>query len=146
MNFNIFAPSLSFPICFWLIYLCDSHPLPCHHALILLFYAHLPDSFIQPPFFLTVILSSRPSSFYSCCQISLSTPGKLHFSDYTPIKGPVGTLFACCSSSLETGKWIVSLHVCLCVCACMCVCRVLKKEPFKILAAEKKHMYVFVNV
>lgn len=67
--------------------------------------------FPPTPFFrLTVILSSHPS-FYSCCQISPSTPGKLHFSDYTPIKGPVGTLFACCILSLETEI----LRVCVCV-------------------------------
>lgn len=73
---------------------------------------HKISSSSNPLFSFTVILSSHPS-FYSCCQISLSTLGKLHFSDYTPIKGPVGTLFACCISSLETEKWTVSVCVCV---------------------------------
>lgn len=72
--------------------------------------------FLLPaPFFLTVILSSS-SSFFSSCQIFLSTLGKLHFLDYTPIKGPIGTLLACYSSFLETEKWTVC--VCMCVSAC----------------------------
>lgn len=111
---------------------CASLPLPCHHALILIFLCSSTPFFSSNPLFLKVILSSRPSFFYSCCQISLSTPGKLHFSDYTPIKGPIGTLFACCILSLETEKCTVSVRVGVCVCACA-----QQRELSKILAAEK---------
>lgn len=94
-----------------LSFLCFSFPCPA--IMLSSYFLSSSMRFLRPtPFFLIVILSPCPS-LYSCCQISLSTQGKLHFSDYTPIKGPIGTQFACCSSSLETEKWTVS--VCICV-------------------------------
>ena len=117
LSARILSPNPTF---FTFVFLCFS-PQPCHQALVLFLYAHPHNFSSQPPFSpLTVILSSHPSFFYSCCQISLSTLGKLHFSDYTPIKGPIGTQFACCSLSLETEKWTVSMRVCVCVCVCVC--------------------------
>lgn len=114
--------SLALPLCSHLVFLCLSTWF-----------------FSSNPFFpLTVILSSHPSFFYSCCQISLSTLGKLHFSDYTPIKDPVGTLFACCILSLETEKWTVSERVLVCVCS--------KKSYLKYSRLKKAYVRVCVCV
>lgn len=111
----------SFPPCDFchcihiMLYIClfcvSPSLFPCP-AIMLSSYFLCSTRFLLPtPFFLIVILSPCPS-LYSCCQISLSTQGKLHISDYTPIKGPIGTQFACCSSSLETEKWTVSVCIC----------------------------------
>lgn len=102
--------------------LCVSPPLPCHHTHLISLCSSTRLLQPTPRFSLTVILSSHPSFFYSCCQISPSTPGKLHFSDYTPIKGPVSALFACCSSSLETEKCVCA-SVCLRVCVRACTAK-----------------------
>lgn len=71
-------------------------------------------SMLSHPIWSCNCLFSCPSIF-SCCQIYLKTLGKLHFSDYTPIKGPVGTLFAFSCSSQQT-KWTVSVYrTCVCL-------------------------------
>lgn len=84
------------------IFLCFSSL--AYHALILFFMLINRIFNSDPSFPLSVIFFLHPSFFYTCCQISPSTLGKLHFSDYTPIKGPVGILSACCILSLETEK------------------------------------------
>lgn len=98
-----------FTFVFLFLFPCPATMLASHF-----FYVHPLDFFFRTPFF-PCSNPLLPSLLLLLCQISLSTLSKLHFSDYTPIKGPVGTLFACCILSLETETWTV------CVCARTCV-------------------------
>lgn len=138
-------PSTHYPLnlCHWIplsFYLsfCVSHPMPWHHALILFFYAHLPNFIFHPLFSFTVILSSHPSFFYSCCQIFQSTLGNYTFQITPQLKA----------------RLVLCLHAAAClwkqkkmnrVCACPHVCAFTQqKELFKIPAAGKKNVFSYV--
>lgn len=82
----------------------------CHLLLLIPYPATMLSSYsssqfsLPPPF----LLHSNPLVPFLLLLLLLSDLSilsrQLHFSDYTPIKDSVGTLFACCSLSLETEK------------------------------------------